>query len=203
MVSPAVIIYIAEKKLLWQIIPLTPPPPPIMLNLKIVLRFVFRRLSAFRRPRSCFNSWCWRCDKSPTQPDYVLNIVHSYEIKNPKKYLKKKDLSTNQHFDKNFSASLSLWRLQAGRLWLRQPGAGWLQLRCGGSGPVDSVPASMLLWQLRAGRLWPPQPRAGRLWPGLLQVQLLWAGLLWPQKLRRPGAASKMLKNSIKIIHGI
>jgi hypothetical protein len=25
------------------------------------------------------NSWCGRCDKSPTQPDHVLNIVHSYE----------------------------------------------------------------------------------------------------------------------------
>jgi hypothetical protein len=53
--------------------------------------------AAFRRPRSCFNSWCGRCDKSPTQPDHVLNIVHSYEIKNPKKYFfeiwheKKKD----------------------------------------------------------------------------------------------------------------
>jgi hypothetical protein len=37
--------------------------------------------AAFRRPRSCFDSWCGRCDKSPTQPDHVLNIVHSYETK--------------------------------------------------------------------------------------------------------------------------
>jgi hypothetical protein len=40
--------------------------------------------AAFRRPRSCFDSWCGRWDKSPTQPHQVLNIVHSYKIKTQK-----------------------------------------------------------------------------------------------------------------------
>jgi hypothetical protein len=52
--------------------------------------------AAFRRPRSCFDSWCGSCDKSPTQPGHVLNIVGTllWNKKNPKN-IKKKNIVKN------------------------------------------------------------------------------------------------------------